>query len=328
MRIHIMAALAALSLPAAAWAKTESYKDWAVACDNTRHCEANGTQAADGDNPVSLLLKRDGGPNAPLTGELIAADADDGKAGPLTLRLGDFKLSGLKTEQSLSAGQMAQLLPRMLNADAISLGDGKLQWTLSLAGLKAALLKMDEVQGRLGTPGALVKKGAKPEASVPPALPTPLLKPAAAAVRPGDAALAAPILKAVRERGCWEDMPDAENPTIDVHRLSADKVLVLRECGRGAYQGGFSVWIANDKPPYRPALAKLADGDAAYLMNAEFNQGVLSSYAKGRGIGDCNVSSAWAWTGGRFELMHAAEAPQCRGIPGGVSLRSWVTRQK
>ncbi|WP_374419976.1 DUF1176 domain-containing protein [Chromobacterium sp.] len=328
MRIHIMvAALAALGLPAASWAKAQVYKDWAVACDNTRHCEANGTQGDEGGNPVSLLLKRDGGPNAPLSGELLA-NSEEGGIGPLSLRVGGFSLQGLKDEQTLSAAQMAKLLPRMLDADAAELSDGKQQWRLSLAGLKAALLRMDEAQGRLGTPGALVKKGTKPEASVPPALPAPLLRPVPTAARPGDDALAAPILKAVRERDCWEQMPDEEHPAVSVHRLSAKQVLVLRECGRGAYQSGSSVWIAQDKPPYQSRLAQLPGGEPEYQMNAEFDQGVLSSFSKGRGFNDCNASSAWAWTGSRFELMHDAEAPQCSGIPGGISLRSWVTRQQ
>ena len=96
--------------------------------------------------------------NAPLSGELLA-NSEEGGIGPLSLSVGGFSLPGLKDEQTLSAAQMAKLLPRMLDADAAELSDGKQQWRLSLAGLKAALLRMDEAQGRLGTPGALVKKG-------------------------------------------------------------------------------------------------------------------------------------------------------------------------
>ncbi|STW09638.1 Protein of uncharacterised function (DUF1176) [Klebsiella grimontii] len=42
---------------------------------------------------------------------------------------------------------------------------------LSGEGAYAVLLKMDDVQGRIGTPGALTKKGDRPENSVRAAIP-------------------------------------------------------------------------------------------------------------------------------------------------------------
>ena len=53
-------------------------------------------------------------------------------------------------------------------------GKGK-AWPISDSGAAAVLLKMDEAQGRLGTPGALVRRGDKAEASVPAALPVPVI---------------------------------------------------------------------------------------------------------------------------------------------------------
>ncbi|RYD40495.1 MAG: DUF1176 domain-containing protein, partial [Verrucomicrobiaceae bacterium] len=47
-------------------------------------------------------------------------------------------------------------------------------WTLSLSGLNAVLLKMDEAQDRIGTPGALVRRGNKPESSVLAPVPPPV----------------------------------------------------------------------------------------------------------------------------------------------------------
>jgi hypothetical protein len=46
-------------------------------------------------------------------------------------------------------------------------------WTVSTSGANAVLLKMDEFQGRLDTPGALVRKGSKPESNVLPPLAPP-----------------------------------------------------------------------------------------------------------------------------------------------------------
>ncbi|UTH74679.1 DUF1176 domain-containing protein [Chromobacterium sp. IIBBL 290-4] len=322
-----------LALSPAAMAKVYEFQDWAIACDNTRHCEANGTQSQDSDNPVSLLLSRDAGPGAALTGLLQVADPDDGKVGKLTLKAGKLNWRGLAPEQALSAAQMKQLLPEMLNADSAVLNDGRHQWTLSLAGLKAALLKMDDAQGRVGTAGALVKKGGKPDAAALPALPAPLLRPAETPpAQAADKTLLPALLREARKTAadCWSDLPDSENPDSGLYRLGGAQVLLLRECSRGAYQGGFQAWLANDKPPYRPRPLKLKDedGQPAELMNASFDKGVLSSYGKLRGIGDCGDSYSWAWTGRELKLMSADKAPQCRGIAGGVPLRTWATRQK
>ncbi|MEN7432999.1 DUF1176 domain-containing protein [Chromobacterium sp. TRC.1.1.SA] len=330
-RTLLAAALLAAALPA--WAKIYEFKDWAIACDNIRHCDANGTQAGEGDNPVSLLLSRDPGPDGKLSARLFVDDPDEGKVGKLTLKVGKIKWSGLSSEHAFSASQTAQLLPAMLDADEVTLSDGKLQWTLSLAGLKAALLKMDDLQGRVGTPGALVKKGGKPESAVPAAQAAPLLIPAPpVAAKPGDQALLPAILKQLRamDEECWQEQPEGEQPASDLYRLSASQLLVLLQCGRGAYQNSSTAWISNDAPPFRPRKAKLlnSDGEEGFLINAAFDKGELSSYAKGRGIGDCGGGASWAWTGRAFQLMSEENAPQCRGIGGGVSLRSWVTRQK
>ncbi|MEN2428312.1 DUF1176 domain-containing protein [Chromobacterium vaccinii] len=327
----LASALLALALPASA--KVYQFKDWAVACDNVRRCQANGAQAEDGDNPVSLLLTREAGPGGKLNAQLDVADPDDGKVGKLTLQVGKLKWANIGPEQVFSPAQTAQLLAAMLDADEVALADGKHQWTLSLSGLKAALLKMDDLQGRIGTPGALVKKGCKPESAVPAPQAPPLLVPQQPpAAKPGDQALLPAILKQLRaaNKECWNELPDEEHPDTGLYRLSANQVLALRECGRGAYQGDYKVWISGDAPPFRPREIKLRgeDGKETFLMNAVFDKGVLSSYAKGRGIGDCGGGASWAWTGKDFQLMSAQEAPQCRGIPGGVSLRTWVTRQK
>ena len=59
----------------------------------------------------------------------------------------------------------------------VELVDGTGQaWPLSERGAGPLLLKMDEFQERLHTPGALVRKGAQPESKVPSAVPAPSLK--------------------------------------------------------------------------------------------------------------------------------------------------------
>ncbi|WP_158253689.1 DUF1176 domain-containing protein [Chromobacterium alticapitis] len=330
-RLAIAALL--LALPWAARAKVYEFQNWAIACDNTRHCTANGSQGGDIDHPASLQLDRDGGPGARLTGHLQALLADDGKIGPLTLSIGTLNWKRLAENQDFDAAQTAELLAAMRDADAIALSDGPHEWSIALSGLKAALLKMDDLQGRVGTSGALIKKGGKPESSVPPAKPAPLLRPIEPPpYRDSDQALLQPILQALSKTDpeCWNEMPDAENPEANLSRLNAHQLLAMRECSRGAYQSSYAAWIVEDKPPYRAEQAALSDEDGqdAPLMNPAFEHGVLSGYGKLRGIGDCGDSYSWAWTGREFKLMSAEKAPQCSGIPGGVPLRVWTTRRK
>lgn len=72
---------------------------------------------------------------------------------------------------------------------------------MSLNGASAALLRMDDIQGRKGTAGALVRKGRKSESSVLRALPVPVLRAAKLdRARPKDQRLLAAILKSLGER--------------------------------------------------------------------------------------------------------------------------------
>lgn len=329
----LRAGTAAILMLVALHAESQVFKDWAIACDNTRHCEAVGFQSEDANaQPVSLWLARDAGKGTPLRAQLMVQMPDETAAGPLTLKVGSATLRDITVEADLNAVELKRLLPHLLQASTAEVSSGKLRWTLSLAGLKAALLKMDDLQGRVDTPGALVRQGQRPETSVLPALPVPILKPMPLAPpEKGDEALLKPILKAIKERDCMDDVPDSEKPETAITRLSATQVLVLRECGRGAYQSGSGAWIANSKPPYAPrrVLFPSPSGESIdYVMNATFEAGQMSAYSKGRGLNDCGNSESWLWTAKGFQLLEASNAPLCRGfMGGGFTLRTWVAKR-
>jgi hypothetical protein len=42
---------------------------------------------------------------------------------------------------------------------------------------------------------------------------------------------------------------------------------------------------------------------------------ILSSFNKGRGLGDCGVSTDWAWDGQTFRLTEYRSMGYCRGVP-------------
>lgn len=322
-------ALALALMSGAASAGHFTFKDWEVACDNTRRCEAVGYQAEEAPAPVALLLARAAGTSAPVTARLSPYLDDDSAIGPLTVQVGQTTVRGLRADVELKPEQVAKLLPLLLGADAATVSDSKHTWTLSLAGMKAALLKLDDVQGRVGTATALTMRGARPAASVLAPLPPPEVRqlPAVAA-RKGDEQLLPLIVKTLKHGGCDSpvDLVGGERYN-ELHRLSATQVLLVLECGRGAYQSSFELWTASDRPPYAAQPVKLPDPTGAndgYLLNPSFEDGQLSSYAKGRGLGDCNSQATWSWTARGFQLMEAASGRLCRSFPGGISLRDYT----
>lgn len=302
------------------------HKDWALQCDNTRTCRAVGYQSESGDSePVSLRLTREAGPDTPVQVDLQVSSE---KATPasLHLKVGALSLPGLQGDTPrVPAAQVPRLLQELLKNEEATVAAGKDRWALSLAGATAVLLKMDEAQGRVGTPGALVRKGTKPESSVLPPLPAPVVK----AVTPlpprkGDAALAKPLLAALdrasTEGQCNGD--DAFTPAnVQVHRLTERKVLLSVPCGMGAYNFSSLLWMANDRPPYNPAPLDDVDGDF------DSASGTVHSAMKGRGIGDCWSMREWQFDGQGFVLSSESGDAMCRGFAGGAwQLPTYVTR--
>jgi hypothetical protein len=327
--------------PALAWAQAAgaaalkfSHNDWELVCDNTRTCRAAGYQADEQAQPVSVLLTRKAGPGAPVTGQLAVDINDDAalKKLPATLSLamkvngqslGTVALpkDGLRGE--LSAAQVSALLGALSHSSSIEWSLGSLRWQLSDKGAAAVLLKMDDVQKRLGTVGALAKKGSSAEAAVPPPLPAPvvavapLVKPraedAAWTKKPPTGLLAALRASLTRDdQGTCQDFVEAKDADValDVQRLSDMRLLVSAPCWSAAYNSGEGMWVVNDKPPFKAELVTTSATD--------YKDGVIFSSQRGRGLGDCWALEQWAWDGRRF--VHAKEATTglCKGMPGGA----------
>lgn len=307
-----------------------SHEDWTLACDNTRTCRAAGYQRDDGDSePVSILLTRLGGPDQPVTAELMLGQYDETTLPrQLRLQINDTALGKLAYDAAagtadFSAAQVAALLASLSRSSrVVVVGDDGKRWTVSDRGASAVLLKMDEFQGRLGTPGALVRKGTRAEASVLPALPVPVIVLGkTVATRPADQALAdSPALRAALAASTSAEECEALHPdgtmfgdegpqAITVQRLSADKLLVSQGCWRGAYNTGDGYWVVNDRAPYAPTLvtASAVDDELRTIQEAQ----------KGRGLGDCWYSASWGWTGTRFVKTAEARSGLCRLVAAG-----------
>jgi len=344
LAIVLALALAFVTLAASAQklerGKSFLHKDWQLACDNTGTCRAAGYHADESDNTegVSVLLTRKAGAREPVTGQLLLANyGDDASAAklPKGSRLGMF-VNGRAVGTvawvadsdglALSPQQTQAMLKALLGTGSIVWKANGSEWTLSNAGATAVLLKMDEVQGRLGTPGALVKPGKGDEASVPAPLPAPVVKAAATDDREVklDARQKQQLLRALRaasgKDGC--DFLSDETPggaDLTVWRLNKDKLLASGVCWTAAYNSGQGFWVVNAREPYAPVLVT--------TEGTGYSAGTISSDQKGRGLGDCWGHDAWTWDGTAFVQTSVSQSGLCRGIAAGGAwtLPNWVT---
>jgi Protein of unknown function (DUF1176) len=309
------------------------HEDWEVACDNTRTCRAAGYQA-DGDGsdeeplPVSVLFTRAAGPHTPVSGK-VRVDGDDPIPSEVELRidgkaLGKVSLDKKEAKGKLSAPQVQALLSALRHTSRIEFVAGKRIYRLSGAGASAVLLKMDDFQGRVGTPGALVRKGSKPESSVLQPMPAPLITvPKLDPPQPGDKALAADKSGALHRalqhnlrealkgkedtEGCDEFNSKSE---LSVSRLTGGKLLVSAECWMAAYNDGSGYWVIEDHAPFRPVFVT--------TQATSDQNGIITSTQKGRGVADCLGFEVWYWTGSRFVHGESGTTGQCKGIGGGA----------
>ncbi len=326
MRYDLLAAVLlcspAIALAAPATGVDFSHDDWTIACDNTRTCRAAGYQPDEGDHlPVSVLLTRKAGAGQAVTAELMLGQYDEIKL-PASLKLqidqrdlGKLELDGKSGTAVLSSPQVTALLAALTRSSKIvAIGNDGRRWQLSDRGAAATLLKMDEFQGRLGTRGALVRKGDRDEASVLPALPVPQVREAKlAAAQAGDARLGSlPALYQALRATLPADEEckglDAAEP-LTVTRLSSDKLLVSTDCWMGAYNIGTGFWVVNARAPFAPTLVTThaSDLDGSTILESQ----------KGRGLGDCYSQAAWTWDGRRFVRTSKSSSGLCRLVAAG-----------
>lgn len=325
-------ALFALAAHAAPENVNFSLHDWQLVCDNTRTCRAAGYHQDSDDMRVSVLLTRPAGPNAAVSGQLMLGSYGDEdqeffrklpKKLPLTMRINERNLGQVVVPQdsltaALSAKQLAALLSSLAGNAMIEWSLGESRWKLSDRGAAAVLLKMDEFQGRLGTPGALIRKGKRSEESVRPSLPPLEIKPVAPiATRPDDQQLArhpalrkALIASSKSEEYC-PDIQDGEQQEIAINRLTADKLLVSTRCWLAAYNFGYGYWVIEGKAPFQPQLVT--------IEGQEYSAGSISSSQKGRGLGDCWATDTWTWDGRSFVHTESSTSGMCKFMaPGGA----------
>jgi hypothetical protein len=323
--MSLLLLLAAAAAPQPAPLKT--FTDWTVGCDNGRFCHAVGLMPESlPEDGATMSIRR--GPEAGARPVVAFEPSSEAKAvslatdgNPLALRLVLDKDGGL----TAAPADATPLIVAMRGAAELQLrnANGKVTGRVSLRGLTAALLYMDEQQRRVDTVTALVRRGPKPASAVP----APPTLPRVPEVRPSRTSPLATVpnrlVEAARKRSdCDESLTLAENPP-ERQKLDDRTTLLLATCWRGAYNATSLVLVTrradgSDLAPARfdyNASAGEQTGPAVPPDGAYWDEETrrLASFFKGRGLGDCGAGQEWAWDGQMFRLIGAQVMGECRG---------------
>lgn len=323
-----------LLIPICSQAATESVplyreiKDWVIACDNTRSCTAISAPEQGQGSGSTLLIQRDAGVEGKLTVRLNSglkqADGQlrkDGHAltSPLVRSLQRNQNDDEELIFSARDSDAQNLLQELRNASTLSLG-AKNRQKISLRGLSAAMLLIDSVQGRVGTRTALLRHGALPASAVPPAPPTPTLRPFPAppplSLEERQRLVEATMQLSRDSNATEEQANPAEG---EAYALNASEALVLIRISCAAYNCEYAVFRT---PRDNPSEARPLDVEIlplghpiGFSGHVWFDQktGVLNTYFKARGLADCGDSESWQFDGKHFQLQSYAYMGRCTG---------------
>ncbi|GGX94670.1 DUF1176 domain-containing protein [Massilia dura] len=319
----LRAAIPAAALFAPLVCAAQEYRSWNVQCDNVNRCEAVGYGPdRETARQIAVQLVREAGPDTAVMVKVILTGDGPREPDAVTITVGRHRPIPVRANRPMPREAARELLDMMIDGRTGRASDGAQQLTLPLDGMKAALLRMDAVQGRIGTPGALVRRGRRPEASVPPAPAMPVLHAAPRAQRVEDIEL----IKAVSAEAGLDAAEGIDKHSL--YRFADDRLLLLFESARGSYRSFFEAWLANGRPPYQPRRLSLPNigPEEGFLESASFNGQVLESYYRGT-YSDCLETIEWLWTGNKFELLTMYRADSCRGMTGLIEHRKWVARK-
>ncbi len=316
--------------PATARPERRTFRDWTVTCGNDGTCTAfGGVESGTG----WLRIAMPAGPEAvPVVDLGIGMDTDSLEP---TVTI-DGRAYGLEVADGVarvSAEQARALIAALAGGRTATVG-GEEGMTLSVSGVSAALLWIDERQGRLDTVTALIRKGDAPASSVPaaPALPVVAAAPAVAQTGMKNGTQlpdAVEDLAKVRTcRGETDFSPDFQYAT-QHYRLAADTVLWGVPCFMGAYNTGY-LYVLTDSAGAAPRIITLpTTGEAIETpINSDYDPATrrLEAFGKGRGLGDCGTVHQWIWTGREFLLEHERRMEACMGVTADLWPVTWATR--
>lgn len=307
--------------------RIQIFDDWAVACDNRLSCTAVSLVPEGAGTAYSVLvsIQRHGGPAGEGALRLIGADQLRGKIDMMADNKLLARVTPARDMIELTGPQALTIIRSLGSSYAFELREKKnVIDAPSLRGLPRALRYMDEQQGRVGSQGALAALGDAPADLAKPVPPDPVVTAGAAPVPDtSPPALNDAEKTAARRLAVCEGQLDNDHP-LETHALDAEHALVLLPCNAGAYNvsavplvatGGVGRWQFNvARFDHAPGFTG-DPGTPPLIVNARWNptRGELSSFAKGRGLGDCGTAETYKWDGAAFRLTEARSMPVCRG---------------
>lgn len=296
-----------------------TFHDWITVCDNVLDCTAIGLEP-DAGGRAYVVLRRAAGPAAtPRIALLVAAPEGSGTTA-VSVQVAGGPGFGPRVYSSEAAdpyravqvpeADVAALVSAIRDGSALGLTVGGDAEKVSLRGAAAALLALDDAQGRVGTVTALARPGTAPADTVPaaPSLPQVSGKPLHVLDPPP-----------ARPKGV-EISGEAICTEIDDVAVDLGEGTMLRGvCDiAGAYNTSFRFWIVDDRGARLADFRSpgLATDDPAVLSNPGVSENgrTLDAFDLGRGLGDCGDSQSWAWTGSAFVLTAHARMDTCAGV--------------
>jgi hypothetical protein len=312
--------------------RSQSFRAWYATCFSEGGCEA-----ATGDREISppteelrLVVERAGreaenwylaleflGP-PPSFNRALSFSFDDGSTVTLMPRDDLRPYRAPERFYVIDPAALTVLLPAMLQGervriDYVDLAAEPRSYGLSLLGLAAAMLWMEEQLGVLGTP-----RRAAPPQDLPEAEPLPVREGAERAGVPPPV-----VATHLAQTGC-ED-PGTElmrqfEPVIE--QLSQTAILYAIPCIAGAYNVAYRLYVRETGEIGGVRTLYFATYDDAHhwsgtdlLYNIEADGSRLSAFYKGRGVGDCGTAGEWTWVDTGYRLDRFAAQDECRGVP-------------
>lgn len=304
-----------------------AYQNWITGCDNMRNCSAVALQAptigTDGDTDhlemmigiplathrVPLVVFRF--PSTLKHRPDLRIFVDQLEVPLMQVEMGSVMIGGAEARQIVQAMRKGQwIYLRDLKGEAVA--------RTSLAGLTAALLRIDGQQGKQDTPDALVRRGKRIAFDDLPGYSVSLSRPAAATKPPTE-----PKSKPFSDNReqCGSDVPfEPAKPSFVRLDSKNSMAIVPWACGNGAYVRYANIMIIDDQGKVRAAKFDYDNGitgDGPSNVQAEVvwleNERVLESATRFRAIGDCGRTDRYIWDGNKFRLSEQWVMPECRG---------------
>jgi len=316
-----------------AYAETSSetrayFKDWLAACrPNTNYCSAisyinpNPGNGAVADHWLRIGRHQDGAAWEISITPIISMPSNTTTfyfwigEDSFWFTKGDTALAyGAINDVFLTGANATQMLTSMLAGSAMEASfedetNQTLNIKFSLSGLTAAMLWIDDQQGRVGDPRIAGKLPigltiAEPKLELPKAIPTQILA----------------IHTATDSCEQFENLVHAQD--WQVHQLNNDTLLYMLPCSAGAYN--FSHAFYTQSITYggvtRLLFADYWDSlgwtgtDLLFNVSYDPQSRSLTSYYKGRGLGDCGTSGEWQWQEYGFKMLKFFAKSECNGF--------------